>query len=392
MIDLIGSIREVDAEETLRRALASELWRTVGLTRLADVTRLDHIGIHTFVAIRPNAKCLTTSQGKGVTKELAKVSALMESIEIWHGEELTEPSLYGSYRDLRELHCLRNFASLEQCSELRAEDFNSIPMWWIEGRDMLTGEPNFVPWSLCSLDYTRMLPEASYLPGSTNGLASGNSVEEAMCHALFEVVERETEAAFDNVPMATRLVNHTTINSVHLVNLLAACEQAGTIVYTFDMTDKIRIPTYRVIICDFEEFARNPGTFTGTGTHLSPVIALSRALTEAIQSRLTVISGTRDDLSPEFYVSARRQLESKTVKLFKEAGSVPFRCRNEPLPGSFSSWITEILGNLLESGFSEVTYVELTRQDVGIPVVKVLVPGCRFNVLNHVNKPRRRKF
>ncbi len=96
MFDLIGTFREASPEETLQRALASHIWRAVGLTRLADITGLNHIGVHTFVAIRPNAKCLTTSQGKGVTKTLAKVSALMEAIEDWHAEELTQPRLYGS--------------------------------------------------------------------------------------------------------------------------------------------------------------------------------------------------------------------------------------------------------------------------------------------------------
>ncbi len=70
---------------------------------------------------------------------------------------------------------------------------------------MWTGEPTFVPWSLCSLDFTRTSPEAVHLPGSSNGLAAGNTVEEAVCHALFEVVEREAEAAFVEVSTSSAL-------------------------------------------------------------------------------------------------------------------------------------------------------------------------------------------
>src|SRR5580704_11393108 len=58
VFDLIGTFREAGPEESLQRALAPHIWRAVGLTRLADITGLDHIGVHTFVAIRPNAKCL----------------------------------------------------------------------------------------------------------------------------------------------------------------------------------------------------------------------------------------------------------------------------------------------------------------------------------------------
>jgi ribosomal protein S12 methylthiotransferase accessory factor len=390
LIDLIGSIREVCVEDTLQRALAMDVWRTVGLTRLADVTGLDHIGINTFVAVRPNAKCLTTSQGKGVTKELAKVSALMEAIEIWHAEEIRDPCLYGSYEELNRRHSILDFVSLAQCSEFRVKDFTSIPMSWVEARDMWTGEQTFVPWSLCSVDYTRMRPEAAYLAGSTNGLASGNSIEEALCHALFEVVERETESTFETASPATRQIDLSTISSVHILSLLRACEAAGIAVYIYDMTLHIRIPTFCAIICDCENSARNPGTFRGTGTHLSPEIALSRALTEAIQSRVTVISGSRDDLSPEFYLNAHRQFGPEMIRASSMAGTVSFQPRVEALPSSFPNWIREILGHLMDAGFCDASYVDLTNPDLGIPVVKVLVPGCRFDALNHVNRPRRR--
>jgi ribosomal protein S12 methylthiotransferase accessory factor YcaO len=46
---------------------------------------------------------------------------------------------------------------------------------------------------------------------------------------------------------------------------------------------------------------RNLGIFTGTGTHLAKSVALSRALTEAAQARLTSISGNRDDILPKYY-------------------------------------------------------------------------------------------
>ena len=57
-----------------------------GITRLADVTGLDHLGIPVAVCCRPNGRALSVSQGKGRTRAQAFASALMESIETWHAE------------------------------------------------------------------------------------------------------------------------------------------------------------------------------------------------------------------------------------------------------------------------------------------------------------------
>ncbi|MGT2531691.1 hypothetical protein ACU4GG_35025 [Streptomyces nojiriensis] len=63
----------------------------VGVTRVADITRLDTIGIPTFQAVRPLSRTLAVSQGKGMTPELAKLSAVMESVETWHVEQPVTP-------------------------------------------------------------------------------------------------------------------------------------------------------------------------------------------------------------------------------------------------------------------------------------------------------------
>src|SRR4051812_31442956 len=72
----------------------------LGITRLANVTGLDTIGIPVYVAIRPNARCLATSQGKGLDHDAAKASALMESIETWHAEVIVNPTRWESYQAL----------------------------------------------------------------------------------------------------------------------------------------------------------------------------------------------------------------------------------------------------------------------------------------------------
>src|SRR6185503_10372673 len=97
---LPGTFRTRPPEETL--ALARRAAGLVGVTRVADVTRLDSIGIPTYQAIRPTARTVAVSQGKAATPELAKLSALMESIELWHAEQPPNPVVRASARDLGE--------------------------------------------------------------------------------------------------------------------------------------------------------------------------------------------------------------------------------------------------------------------------------------------------
>ena len=105
MTDLGGTFRACTPEQTLAR-LEPMLREEFGITRVANVTGLDDIGIHTFVAIRPNAKLLSTSQGKGISKPLAKISAIMEGVEGWHAENLSPPDLWGTHAELSQNHLL----------------------------------------------------------------------------------------------------------------------------------------------------------------------------------------------------------------------------------------------------------------------------------------------
>ena len=84
--DLGGTMRCRDAASTL--AWVRPMLPQFGITRLANVTGLDRIGIPVWMCIRPNGRSLSVSQGKGVTAELAQASAVMESIELYHAEHV----------------------------------------------------------------------------------------------------------------------------------------------------------------------------------------------------------------------------------------------------------------------------------------------------------------
>src|SRR4026208_580587 len=75
-------------------------FRRRGITRLAEVTGLDRIGIPVCMAVRPNSKTLAVSQGKGLSDAAAQASAIMEAAEVATAERLTIPVHLASMREL----------------------------------------------------------------------------------------------------------------------------------------------------------------------------------------------------------------------------------------------------------------------------------------------------
>jgi len=83
-----GTHRTTSPEDTVARVAPKA--RQIGITRLGNVTGLDRIGIPVTVAVRPNSRSFSVSQGKGLGVSQAMASAIMEAIELFHGEELAQ--------------------------------------------------------------------------------------------------------------------------------------------------------------------------------------------------------------------------------------------------------------------------------------------------------------
>src|SRR5437868_6533309 len=93
-----GTERTVAPHETLRRV--QPLLRSLGITRVADVTGLDRVGLPVVAVMRPNSRSISVSMGKGATPEAAEVSGIMEALEGHHAERVTLPLLLGSHREI----------------------------------------------------------------------------------------------------------------------------------------------------------------------------------------------------------------------------------------------------------------------------------------------------
>jgi ribosomal protein S12 methylthiotransferase accessory factor len=370
-LDLGGTWRSCSPAKTL--AWVRPLFPQFGITRVANVTGLDHIGIPVWMCIRPNARSLSVSQGKGLTHELAQASAVMESIELHHGEHAAAPDMVASYRTLCRRHQVVNPRTIEP--GVRGDAYDSgRPIAWIRGTDLPSGAPVFVPHARIDMSSSRAHPDDGLFLVTSTGLASGNQRAEALCHAIFEVIERDCEWRWDRLSedeQAAREIDGRSLRSPVLRGLLRKFAAADVSVRIWDIASPVGMPAYACTIAQREPMGAI-GRFAGSGCHLSPDVALSRALTEAAQSRLTFIAGSRDDLFPSAYDSVKGT--AAYAHEARGATNMEADSRRGPL-STFEEDLRETLNRLSAAGYSRVVAVEHTRPEYGIPVVAVVIPG-----------------
>ncbi len=374
-LDLGGTFRSVSVLETIRKL--EPLLTKIGITRVANITGLDTVGIPTAVSIRPFAKHLSVSQGKGLTWELAYISAVMESIEGYHAENPRDPQFYGSYTELSKSYSSAN-PNLFNSGFFHLESLENLSLGWIEGTELVSQKSILLPHVIVCLDSTQPHPEYGFLSVSSNGLAAGNSLEEAICHGMYEIIERDCLyrwAALSEKERIETQIKLETIDSPINQTLLSHYTAANIKVKVWDITSSLGVPGFHCVIQD-SNVLRRLGMFRGTGTHLSKEIALSRALTEAAQSRLTLISGSRDDVFLDHY----QQRSTFSYSLADYQGKKDFKlCYQPDFENSFSANINQLIHSLSQQNYSQVFMVNHTKPDLGIPVVHLFIPGMQFN-------------
>ncbi len=365
----------------------------MGITRVADVTGLDSIGLPVVMVCRPNARSLSVSQGKGLDLAAARASGLMEAAELYHAERITLPLKFASLNELRFTHRMADVAALPR---LAASAFNDdLRLLWIAGIDLLStdigsgGETLWVPYESVHLNCTLPLPPGSgCFPLTSNGLASGNHLLEALCHGLCEVIERDAWTLWELGGAAARWrtrVDLGTVDDPACRAVLDIYERAGIAVAVWEITSDLGVAAFRSMILD-----RDPAPFyavgasAGMGCHPAREVALLRALTEAAQSRLTSIAGARDDMaraqyalsrSPDVVNRLRAEIEEGCRPAPESAAPRSFRQAPTFESASFDADLRWLLDRLAAAGLSQVVAVDLTQEGLGIPVARVIVPG-----------------
>ena len=371
---LSGTHRLCTPAETLARVAPS--MAAMGITRLANITGLDHLGIPVAMAFRPNSQSVSVSQGKGLTLDAAKASALMESVETYCAERIALPRVRASYREVVNKREVVDVNHLPWCVDSAFHD--DLPRLWVEGLDLVSGASVAVPFELVHTDYTVTAPEPEdCFAADTNGLASGNHVLEAIAHGLCEVIERDATTLWQlrlSDDRSATVVDPESVDDPNCRELLDRFDEAELDVLIWNATSDLGVAVFYCLAVDRE--TENAVPEFGAGCHPCRDIALVRALTEAAQARTTYIAGSRDDFDPLWYsekakIQRRRACRElvETQKPVTKFQDVPHRSE-KTLQGD----IRWMLDRLCAAGIEQAIVVDLSGLACDVAVVRVIVP------------------
>lgn len=369
-----GTHRVTDPKKTLEKI--KPLMAEIGVTEVEDITHLDRLNIPVYSAIRPGARIGATKvhAGKGTLPIHAEVSAMMEAIERHSAEYRGENMIYESFEgmglasaiDPADLILPRNLESSER-------------LHWTPSWDVLNEEEIYVPSNAVYHPYDPVGMAQQLFRSDTNGLASGNVIEEAILHATFEVIERDALSDAENARSLGRRI--TIDRDGPAKDLLDTFEENGVQIHLWLIDAKTDVPTVAAAADD--TVTKDPLLLVmGSGTHLDPEIAVLRALTEVAQSRGSSLQGARED------PKRRILIEKAGYERLKRINSMWFKEDVETvalseIPDRSTEYIDEDLDVTLEelAGHTErVCVCDLSRTPV--PVVRVVIPGLEVSYMD----------
>jgi ribosomal protein S12 methylthiotransferase accessory factor len=345
----------------------------MGITRIANLTGLDRIGLPTVMVTRPNSRSVAVALGKGLSLEAARVSGVMEAIETWHAERISLPVRRECYADLQSEAAVADVGRLPKVSGARFDPHRRV--LWVEGTDLVTGAACWAPLEMVDTDYTEP-PHGGHgaFPRTTNGLASGNDLNEATCHAICELIERDATTLWHHSEANDR-IDPATIDDPRCRDVLDRMVAAGIDVGIWQTTSDIGVACFHCVICDARDAPGHIGI--GDGCHTDRAIALLRALTEAAQTRLTYISGARDDLDPSEFTTDAVASKGRYARdlIHGSAATAQFTDCPTISTGSFEDDLTFLLDRLASVGVEQVVSVDMSRDEFGIAVIRAIIPG-----------------
>jgi ribosomal protein S12 methylthiotransferase accessory factor YcaO len=401
------SSRIKPVEETIKTILPVS--SNIGITRLADITNMDILGIPNFSAVLPGTEdYIWVYSGKGPTRMDAKASALMESIERYSSlpSGNRKKMIQGSYKEVSKVSKILHPSNVVEPMILEYDD--EMIMDFLSGYDLVNNERILIPAPLALFRYSPKPPAINpFAYHHTNGLASGNVLEEAICHSLCELIERDatslaelnasalpynflrtmTKYLSDNGleidPVdGTEFVDDdskypdvdiSNIDFKPISNLVKKFNDAKIPLIIKDITSPIGVPTFNA--SSIEWITEDYGYLAeGHGTHPDARIALLRAITEVSQTRAANIQGARDDLRKISYGNSNSD-EKKTWQFMKSKNTIQFSEIKSFIHDDILDDINFILSRLVSNGLKQVIVVDLTNPQIMIPVVRTIVPG-----------------
>jgi ribosomal protein S12 methylthiotransferase accessory factor len=370
--------RVVPPEETLKRV--EKVLPDIGVTRVAEISGLDRIGIPVYSAIRPGSAkgAISVYAGKGATPVEARVSVMMEAVERYSSEFQKADKkrvIVGTYAEVSNGTKAVEPKSLILPGVL----LQDVRLDWIDGYDLMHKKEVLLP---CNAIFHPYLAPFKLFRSNTNGLASGNTLEEAIFHGLMEVVERDAMSIAEATRDPGKAITITKKDGLAF-ELYEKFGKAGIDVKLWYLPTDTEIPTV-LAATDDKELLDPSLLVMGVGTHMDARIAVLRALTEVAQSRATQIQGAREDTDREKVVRTIGYERMKRLNRhwYMEGKETIIM---DDLPDlstdSHKGDIEKAIG-MLKGTVDSVVVTDLTREDIGIPVVRVTVPGLEVYAID----------
>ena len=378
-----GTHRVIAPKETIE--INADKLKTAGITRIADITDLDRIGLPVYTAIRPTAEYggVSIYGGKGISKDHAKASAMMEGFERYSAERQdsdktvisTVNDISGNYIDPKSLNLPK---------EYEKKDISNLNLEWNLAHDLISDEDYYIPTNAIYHPYSHDSNVESLFKSNTNGLASGNILPEAILHGIFEVIERDAWSIFELTHKNYSQINLDTIESDIINKTVEKFTSNGINIKLMDFTADINVPTIAASADD--TITRDAGLLTlGIGTHLDPEVAILRALTEVAQSRATQINGAREDtVRADFAREAGYERMKRINKYYfrQEEDQINLSDIENKSTTSINDDLEIVKDELISNEIEHVLYYDLTRPELDVSVVRVIIPKMELYAID----------
>ena len=404
-----GGLRSVDPQETLARyrhlispvsGVVTWVERT---TDRADPWLHVHwagsnlaLRVHSLSSLRRSLR--SKSAGKGSTPGQSEASALCEAIErysgAFHGDEIRQRKRRSELADADAIHPndvqLFSDRQLERAEEInaRGHPYNIVPprldpdapIDWSPVWSLTHGRHRYLPTSILY----GMTPEQrgpSDLWADSNGCAAGNTLEEAILQGFFELVERDAVAIWWYNRLRVPGVDLASFGDDYLGSASDYYRGLHRDMWVLDVTGDLGIPAF--VALSRRTDAEAEDIIYGAGAHSDPHIAALRAVCELNQCLTWVprpASGEAryvvdDPMCLSWWRNARL---ADHPYLMPAPGSVPRGKPDYPVPETADMREdVERCRRLVEAKGMEFLVLDQTRPDIGMPVVRVIVPGMR---------------
>jgi ribosomal protein S12 methylthiotransferase accessory factor len=405
-----GGHRSIAPEETLKR-YQQHISPLSGVVRSLEKLPYDGNGLfHIYTAKHHWASMFDDldnlqkniggrSSGKGRTEAQGKASGFCEVIEryssIFQGDEVRIKSSYQELGD-RAIHpnaCMQfsqaQYDHRKTWNAQRTDLFQKVPepfdvereIEWTPLWSLSQQTFKYLPTAYCYAGYPKPINPDCW--ADTNGSAAGNTLEEAILHGFFELVERDSVALWWYNRLHKPRVNLESFDEPYFQAINDYYQSIGREFWVIDLTADLNIPTFAAISrrCDREI----EDIILGFGTHFDPKLAIQRALTEISQVLPAVLSANPDGTT-RYAISAEPQMLQwwQTATVENQPYLVPDACVPPKGHSDYTViWHEDFLEDikycqqLVEEKRMEILVLDQTRPDIGLKVVKVVVPGLR---------------